>query len=113
MLEHRGEASTKEDGRIHDGRTSTIRPNDDSTVGKPSTPSDPLASFTKAELEHASAWMSTGRHGELPAPVVALVEWLLTAQEHLTSVETVAVATLADLERRCEILDRAYARGTA
>lgn len=94
-------------------RTRNIRPNDDSTVGKPSTSSDPLASFTKAELQHASAWMCTGRHGEPPAPVVALVEWRLTAQEHLTPEEAVAVATLTDLDLRGKILDRAYSRGTA
>ncbi len=93
-------------------RTRNIRPNDHSTV-KPSTSSDPLASFTKAELQHASAWMRTDRHGEPPAPVVALVEWRLTAQEHLTPVEVVAVATLTDLELRGEILDRAYARAVA
>lgn len=94
-------------------RTRKTRLNDDSTVGKPSTSSDPLASFTKAELEHASVWMRDRGHSEPPAPIVALVEWRLIAQEHLTPEETVAVATLTDLEQRCEILDRAYARSVA
>ena len=71
-------------------RTRNIGHPDDAAAGELPHTSDPLAPFTRPELQAAAAWLAT-RDGEPPAPVVALIEHLAYGLVSMTTIETAAV----------------------